>query len=73
MDSDDHMSYIRKNGSETLVCLNNFRDKCVAVSLPSYIAERKGTVLLSNLDRKNVSGGDIELQPWECLTYLIED
>ena len=73
MDSDDHMSYIRKNGSETLVCLNNFRDKYVTVSLPSDIAERKGTVLLSNLDRKNVSDKDIELQPWECLTYLIED
>ena len=73
MDSDDHMSYIRKNGSETLVCLNNFRDKCVAVSLPSDIAERKGTVLLSNLERKIVSDKDIELQPWECLTYLIED
>ncbi len=70
LDSDEHMSYLRKADGEVLASLNNFSDHEVTVSLPSGLVPEKGKILLSNCGRTVLDACDVTLAPWECLTTL---
>ena len=70
LNSDEHMSYLRKAEGEVLASVNNFTDHEVTVSLPSELVPEKGEILLNNCGRTGLASCDITLAPWECLTAV---
>lgn len=71
-ESDEHMSYIRSSDEEILLSLNNFTENNVKIEIPDDIDLDKGNIILSNTDRTSKLAKNIELLPWECITYKIE-
>ena len=72
LDSDEHMSYLRKAEGETLASLNNFTDHEVTVELPDYPDTEKAEILLSNCGREILGSNEVKLAPWECVTAVWE-
>ena len=65
LDSDEHISYIRKSNDGILISLNNFTKQDVTVKIPEDISGLN--VLLSNYHRSDIEDETIVLRPWECL------
>ena len=70
LDSDEHMSYLRKFEGETLASLNNFTEHEVTVQLPEELDAENAEVLLSNCGRETLGENAVRLGPWECLTAV---
>ena len=70
LESDEHMSYLRRADGETLASLNNFTDHEVTVTLPCELSAEKAEVLLSNTGRTEIKDRAVVLGPWECLTAV---
>ncbi|MDO5138038.1 MAG: hypothetical protein Q4D71_06190, partial [Oscillospiraceae bacterium] len=68
LNSDEHMSYLRKAEDGTLASLNNFTDGEITVCLPEGLDEEKAEILLSNCGRESLGSRKVKLEPWECLT-----
>ena len=68
LNSDEHMSYLRKAEDGTLASLNNFTDGEITVCLPEDMDPEKAEILLSNCGRERLCSREVKLEPWECLT-----
>lgn len=65
--SDRHMSYIRRDGDEVLVSLNNFTPEEITVELPAGLDTSGLRTVVSNCGGA-VTGDRVVLAPWECIT-----
>ena len=70
LESDAHMSYIRRYEGETLLSLNNFSEQEITVTLPEGICGCDFTVLLGNCEGAKLCGSSVTLRPWECITAI---
>ena len=68
LDSDEHVSYLRRYGDEVLASLNNFTSYGIEVELPADAGGLE--ILLSNCGRGGKVEGTVFLGPWECLTAV---
>jgi trehalose-6-phosphate hydrolase len=74
-DEDDAVfAYVRNNGSEKLLVINNFYGKETTFVLPSQISldEYDCEMLLSNYEESKLLGQEILLQPYESIVYYLK-
>ncbi|MBS4210620.1 alpha,alpha-phosphotrehalase [Bacillus sp. FJAT-50079] len=73
-DHEEIFAYVRSNGNEKLLVINNFYDKETRFTLPEEVdlSEFSGEILLSNYSDSSTMFNEFVLRPYESIVYYFK-